>query len=181
MSDSGSGRFDDIKTRLKEALGDADGEVDLDTIVARVRESVDRTGGEIDADALVARVKAAAGTIEGKADADKIRQWIDEVDRDKLQGWLEGAKSVTAGAAAFAGAQGERLADRAPGAFDKVVGVAKEALGDFIGNEGMAREGELQHLKGDIEERFANAADEAGTKAKGAVDEVRASTEGPDN
>ncbi len=181
MSDLRRGRFDDIKSRLKEALGDSDGDVNLDTIVARVRESVDRTGGEIDAEALVARVKVAADTIEGKADGDKIRQWIDEVDRDRLQGWLDGAKTATASAASFAGTQGERLADRAPGAFDKVVGVAKEALGDFIGNEGMAREGELQHLKGDIEGRFANATVAAGPEAKGAADEARANTEGTDN
>ena len=58
----------------------------------------------------------------------KLRQWVAEVDRDKLKGWLEEAQQLGAGAVSVIGTQGEKLADRAPGAFDKLAGAAKERL-----------------------------------------------------
>jgi uncharacterized protein YjbJ (UPF0337 family) len=164
MSDSRSDRFDELKTRLSEAIGDRDGDVDLDAVLSRIRETVGRAGSDIDTDALIARVKDAAGTAEGKVDAGKIRQWVDDVDRERLQGWFSEAKSAAAGAAAFAGSQTERLSERAPGAVDKVIGAAKEAMGDLLGNEVLARAGELQHLKGGIEARFAEAGDAAASR-----------------
>lgn len=174
MGDDQSGRFDEIKARLREAIGDGEGEVDFESIKARLRESAERAGRDVDADALIARAREAIGSVEGKVNAGAIRSWIDEVDRDTIQGWMGDAKAAAAGAATIAAAQGERLAERAPGAFDKVIGAAKEAIGDFTGKQDLAREGELQHLKGDIESRFA----EAETDAKDAADAARAKLDG---
>jgi uncharacterized protein YjbJ (UPF0337 family) len=171
MSDSRSDRFDELKSRLSEAIGGKDGEVDLDAVVSRIRESVGKAGSDIDTDALIARVKDAAGNAEGKVDAGKIRQWVEDVDRERLQGWVSEAKATVAGAAAIAGAQAERLSERGPGAVDKVIGAAKEAMGDLLGNEELAREGELQHLKGGIEARFASAGDAAASVTAEAADE----------
>ncbi len=171
------GRFDEIKARLREAVGDGEGEVDFESIKARLRESAERAGHDVDADALIARAREAIGSVEGKVNAGAIRSWIDEVDRDTIQSWMGDAKAATAGAATIAAAQGEKLAEWAPGTFDKVVGVAKEALGDFTGNRDLAREGELQHLKGDIESRFAGAE----TDVKGAADAARSNQDGSIN
>lgn len=174
MSDAESGRFDAIKARLREAVGDGEGEVDFESIKARLRESAERAGHDVDADALIARVRDAIGSVEGKVNAGAIRSWIDEVDRDTVQGWMGDARTAAAGAASFAATQRERLAERAPGAFDKVIGAAKEAIGDFTGKQDLAREGELQLLKGDIESRFA----EAEADAKDMGDAARAKLEG---
>lgn len=178
MSDSWSGRVDDIKARIKDAVGNAEGDIDVDTVMTRIRESVGKAGSDVDADALVARVKDAVGKAEGTVDAGKIRQWIEDVDKDKLKGWLDEARSKTASAATLVETQGERLVDRAPGALDTVLGVAKEKIGGLTGNEDLAREGELQHLKGDIEERFASAADTVEIDAKDATDTVKAKAKG---
>lgn len=177
MSDAQGGRFEEIKARLRETVSDSEGEVDVESVMARLRETVAKAGNEIDADAFVARAREAIGGVEGKVNAESIRAWIDDVDRDAIQGWMGEAKAVASGAAAFAAAQAERLAERAPGALDKVVGVAKGALGDLTGNQDLAREGELQHLKGDIESRFA----ETETDAKDAADAARAKLEGNAN
>lgn len=174
MSDAESGRFEEIKSRLREAVGDGEGEIDFESIKARLRASAERAGQDVDVDAFVARAREAVGSVEGKVNAGAIRSWIDDVDRDTIQGWMGGAKSAAAGAAAFAAAKGEKLAERAPGAFDKVIGAAKEAIGDFTGKQDLAREGELQHLKGDIESRFA----EAETEATNAADAARAKPDG---
>ncbi|HET7602820.1 MAG TPA: CsbD family protein [Gemmatimonadales bacterium] len=178
MSDSRSDRIDELKTRLSEVIGERDGDVDLDAVVSRVRESVGKAGRDVDTDALIARVKDAAGTVEVKVDAGKIRQWVDDVDRATLQGRFDEAKSAAAGAAAFGGAQAERLSERAPGAMDKVIGAAKEALGDFLGNEELAREGELQHLKGGIEARYADAHGAPASPTAEASDAEDTSSEG---
>lgn len=169
MSDPQGGRFDDIKTRLRDAVGDSQGDIDVESVMARMRETVERAGHDVDADAIIARAREAIGSVEGKVNADSIRAWIDDVDRDTIQSRMGEAKAAASGAAAFAAAQAGRLAERAPGAFDKVVGVAKEALGDFTGNQNLAREGELQHLKGDIESRFA----ETEVDVKDAADAAR--------
>ena len=173
MSDAQGGRFEEIKARLRETVSDSEGEVDVESVMARLRETVAKAGNEVDADAVVARAREAIGGVEGKVNAESIRAWIDDVDRDAIQGWMGEAKAVASGAAAFAAAQ----AERAPGALDKVVGVAKGALGDLTGNQDLAREGELQHLKGDIESRFA----ETETDAKDAADAARAKLEGNAN
>ena len=161
MSDSWSTRIDQIKSRIKDAVGNSEGEIDAETLRIRIRETVGQAAHDIDTDALMARVKDVAGKAEGKVDSEKLKEWIDKVDRDKLQGWLDEAKSRTASAATVVEAQGERLAEKAPGAVDKLLGVAKETFGDLSGNEELARDGELQHLKGDIQERLSGASDAA--------------------
>ena len=174
MSEPWSGRIDQLQTRLKEAVGNAEGEIDIATIRARLRENVDRAAHDVDTDALIARVKDVAGKAEGKIDSAKLRQWIDEVDKDTLKSWLDEAKAKTVGAATMVETHGERLAERAPGAFDTMFGAAKEKIGGLTGNEDLAHEGELQHLKGDIEARYADAADTVEGEAKDAADTVKA-------
>lgn len=155
MSESWSGKVDEIRTRLKEAASGPDGEIDADSVIRSLREA----GSDVDAEALVARVRDAVGTVEGKIDAEKLKQWVDEVDTGKLQGWLAEGKSMAAGAAATAATHGERLAERAPGAFDKLMGAAKEKLGGLIGDEDLAHEGELEQLKGQIKEKYTDTAE----------------------
>jgi uncharacterized protein YjbJ (UPF0337 family) len=110
-------------------------------------------------DELAARIKDVAGQAEGKVDAGKLRQWIDEIDRDKLKSWLDEAKTLGAGAASVVEAQGEKIADRAPGAFDKLTGAAKEKLGSLTGDEGLIGEGHVERLKGQLKETIASVTD----------------------
>lgn len=153
MSESWSGKVEEIKARLREAASGPEGEIDVNAVVRSLREA----GNDVDAEALIARVREAVGTVEGKIDAEKLKQWADEVDTGKLQGWLAEGKTMAAGAAAMAATHGERLAENAPGMFDKLVGTAKEKLGDLIGNEDLAHEGELEQLRGQIKEKYADS------------------------
>ncbi|MDQ3227690.1 MAG: CsbD family protein [Chloroflexota bacterium] len=168
MTDSWGTRFDQLKARMKDAVANTEGEIDADSVVTRLREAASQAGAEVDTEALKARVKEVVGKAEGKVDAEKLRRWIDDVDRDTLKGWLHDAKAMTTSAASAVETQGERLAEQAPGAVDKWLGMAKEKLGDLTGNEELAREGELEHLKGDIKERFASAADTVAAEVKDA-------------
>ena len=153
MSESWSGKAAEIKSRLKEAASGPDGKIDAESVIRNLRAA----GNDVDAEALGARVREVVGTVEGKIDAEKLKQWADEVDAGKLQGWLAEGKTMAAGAAAMAATQGERLAERAPGAVDKLVGTAKEVLGDMLGNEDLAHEGELEQLRGQIKEKYADS------------------------
>jgi uncharacterized protein YjbJ (UPF0337 family) len=157
MSDSRGGKVDEVKARLKDAVAGSEGDVDAELLMTRVRDVIGKAGSDVDTDALVARVKDVAGKAEGTVDAEKLKQWVHEVDTEKLKSWLNEAKTMGAGAAAMAGVQGEKLAERAPGMFDKVLGAAKEMLGDLTGNEELTHAGELEQLKGDIKERYADA------------------------
>lgn len=173
MSDSWSGKVDEMKSRLKAAVSSTEGDIDADAMMARVREAVGKAGSDVDTEALMARVKEVAGKAEGKVDTEKLKQWIDDVDAEKLKGWLDEARAFTASAATAAEAQGEKLAERAPGMFDKVVGAAKEMFGDVTGNEDLAREGELEKFRGEIKERFAGAADTVADETKNAADAAK--------
>jgi uncharacterized protein YjbJ (UPF0337 family) len=151
-----SGRMtDDLLTRLKAAVAGPDGEIDVESVRTNLREAAAKAGADLDADALVARVKDVAGKAEGKLDGEKLRQWLDEADSGKLGQWLAEAKSASAGAAAVVEAHGERLAEQAPGAFDKLVGAAKEKLGEATGSEELTHQGELDQLRGQIKEKYA--------------------------
>ena len=156
MSESRSGKIDELAARIKDAVGTIEGHVDADSVMARVRETIGKAGSDIDTDALVARVKDVTGQAEGKVDAGKLRQWIDEIDRDKLKSWLDEAKSLGAGAASLVEAQSDKLADRAPGALDKLAGAAKEKLGSLTGDEGLINEGQVERLKGQFKETIAS-------------------------
>jgi uncharacterized protein YjbJ (UPF0337 family) len=162
MSDSRSGRFDELASRIKETVSNAEGHIDADGLVARVRETIGKAGSDFDTDPIVARVKEVAGHAEEKVDAGKFRQWMDEVDRDKLKGWLDEAKTLGAGAASHVEAQGDKLADRAPGAFDKLAGTVKEKLGSLRGDDGLITEEHIERLMGQLKETLAAMTEPAG-------------------
>ena len=143
MSDANNPAGHDLLSRLKAAVAGSDGEVDLDSIRASVKEAAANAGKEIDVDAIMAQVKDVAGKAE------------DKIDSEKLSAWLSEAKSVTAAGMASAGAHGEKLAEQAPGVFDKLLGTAKEKLGELTGNEELSHQGELDQLKGEIKEKYA--------------------------
>ena len=173
MSDSWSGKVDEMKSRVKAAVSNTEGDIDADALMARLRETVGKAGSDVDTEALMARFKEVAGKAEGKIDSEKLKRWIDDVDAEKMKSWLDEARTFTAGAAAMAGAQGEKLAEHAPGMFDKVVGAAKEMFGDLTGSEELAREGELDKFRGEIKERFADAAEGVETESKNAADAAK--------
>ena len=173
MSESRSGKFDELAARIKDAVGPIDSHVDADGLMNRVRETIGKAGSDIDADALVARVKDVAGQAEGKLDAAKLRQWIDEIDRDKLKSLLDDAKNLGAGAASVVEVQGEKIADRAPGAFEKLTGAAKEKLGALTGEEGPINEGHVERLKGQLKETFASVTEMVEGEFAGPVDASR--------
>lgn len=174
MSESRGGKFDDLASRVKDAMTDAEGNVDADGLLHRIRKAVGKAGSDVDADAIVARVKDVAGQAEGKVDAAKLKQWIGEVDRDKLKSWLDDAKTMGAGAASLVEAQGEKLADRAPGAFDKLAGAAKEKLGSLTGDQGLNAEGHIERFTGQIKDTIASVTDMADHDSKDAADAVKA-------
>jgi uncharacterized protein YjbJ (UPF0337 family) len=157
MSDSRGGKAEDIKARLKDALG-PEREADFEAVVTRLRAAAGQAGIDVEPEALMARAKDVVGKAEGKVDTERLKQWIDETDNDKLKGWLAEAKSFGASAASIVGAQSERLSERAPGAFDRLLGAAKEKIGEFTGDEELARSGELDRLRGQIKESFAETA-----------------------
>ncbi len=170
MSESRSGKIDEYKTRIKDVVGTGEGHVDADGLMTRIRETIGKSGSDFDADALVTRVKDVAGQAEGKVDATKLRQWVDEVDRDKLKSWLDEAKTVGAGAALLVEEQGEKLANRAPGAFDKLAGAAKEKLGSLAGDDRLINEGHVERLKGHLKATIASVTDMVDGASAGQVE-----------
>jgi uncharacterized protein YjbJ (UPF0337 family) len=169
MSDSWSGKADEIKARLKEALG-PDREADAEALVERIRDTVAKAGSDVDTDALKARVKDVIDKAEGKVDTEKLKRWVDEADAEKFKGWLDEAKIHGAGAAAMIETQVDKLSERAPGAFDKLLGAAKEKLGSLTGDEDLVRAGELDRLKGQIKESFAETAESVEAEAQKVTD-----------
>jgi uncharacterized protein YjbJ (UPF0337 family) len=135
MSDSESGKLDEMTSRIKDVVANADIHIDADGLLRRIREAVGKVGSSIDTDTIMSRFKEVAGQAEGKIDAGKLRQWVADIDRDRLKAWLEEAQHLGAGAVSAIGTQGEKLADRAPAAFDKVTGAAKEKLGSLTDDE----------------------------------------------
>src|SRR5215210_8658573 len=125
MSDSESSKLDEMTTRIKDAVASAESHLDAEGLLHRIRESVGKAGSTIDTEAIMGRFKEVAGQAEGKVDAGKLRQWVADVDRDRLKSWLDEAQHIGAGAVSLIGARGEKLAERAPGAFDKLAGAAK--------------------------------------------------------
>ena len=98
---------------------------------------------------------------------------VADVDRDKLKGVLEEAQHLGAGAASLIGAHGEKLADRAPGAFDKLAGAAKEKLGTLTGDEGLIGEGQIERFKGKIKETIASVSEMADSRSKDAAEAIK--------
>ena len=173
MSDSESGKLDEMTSRIKDVVAGAESHLDAEGLLHRIQEAVGKVGSTIDTEAIVGRIKEVAGQAEGKVDAGKLRQWVAEVDRDKLKGWLDEAQHLGAGAVSVIGTQGEKLADRAPGAFDKLAGAAKERLGSLTGDEGLIGEGQIERFKGQLKETIASVSEMAESRSKDAADTVR--------
>ncbi len=93
MSDSESGKLDEVTSRIKEVVASAESQLDAEGLLHRIREAVGKVGSTVDTDAIMGRFEVMAGQAEGKIDAGKLRQWVADVDRDKLKG-------VTGGSAA---------------------------------------------------------------------------------
>jgi uncharacterized protein YjbJ (UPF0337 family) len=174
MSDSESGKLDEMTSRIKDAVASAESHLDAEGLLHRIREAVGKVGSTIDADAIMGRFKEVAGQAEGKIDAGKLRQWVAEVDRDKLKGWLDDAQHLGAGAVTLIGTQGEKLAERAPGAFDKLTGAAKERLGALTGDEGIIGEGQVERFKGQLKETIASVSEMAESRSKDVAESVKA-------
>jgi uncharacterized protein YjbJ (UPF0337 family) len=153
MSDSEGGKLDEFTSRIEEVIG--------------------KVGHTLDTDAIVGRFKEAAGQAEGKIDDSKFRQRAAAVDRDKLKGLLDEAQHLGAGAVSLIGTQGEKLADRAPGAFDKLAGAAKERLGSFTGGEGLIDEGQLERFKGQVNETITAVSQMAEGRSKDAAATIK--------
>jgi uncharacterized protein YjbJ (UPF0337 family) len=173
MSDSESGRLDEMTSRIKEAVASAESHLDADGLLHRIQEAIGKVGGAVDTDATMGRLKEVAGQAEDKIDAGKLRQWVTEVDRDKLNSLLGEAQHLGADVVSRIGTQGEKLADRAPGAFDKLAGAAKERLGTLTGDEGLIGEGQLERFKGQIKETIASVSEMAENRSKDAAETIK--------
>lgn len=173
MSDSESGKLDEMTSRIKEVVAGAESHLDAEGLLHRIRESVGKAGSTIDTDAIMGRFKEVAGQAEGKIDAGKLRQWVGDVDRDKLKGLLDEAQHLGAGAVSRIGTQGEKLAERAPGVLDKLAGAAKERLGTLTGDEGLIGEGQIERFKGQLKETIASVSEMAESRSKDAAEAVK--------
>src|SRR5215212_2276855 len=111
----------------------------------------------------------------GKLDemTSRIKQWVADVDREKLKSLLGEAQHLGADAVSLIGTQGEKLVDRAPGAFDKLAGAAKERLGTLTGDEGLIGEGQLERFKGQLKETIASVSEMAESRSKDAAETVK--------
>jgi uncharacterized protein YjbJ (UPF0337 family) len=166
MSESRRARLDELKARIGEAIGNAEGDIEISAVMARIRESAAKAGSEVDTDALMAHVKDAVGKAEGRVDVEKVRQAVDRIDIERFTGWLGGARHRAADVGAALAARGERLGEETPGALDKLLGTAKETLGGLVGSEELTHSGELDQLKGEIKERYADDVAEPGAAEK---------------
>jgi uncharacterized protein YjbJ (UPF0337 family) len=173
MSDSESGKLDEMTSRIKDAVANAESHLDAEGLLHRIREAVSKVGSAIDTDTIMGRFKEVAGQAEGKIDAGKLRQWVADVDRDKLKAWLDEAQHLGAGAVSVIGAQGEKLAERAPGAFDKLAGAAKERLGTLTGDEGLIGEGQIERFKGQLKETITSVSEMAESRSKDVAETVK--------
>ena len=173
MSDTESGKLDEMTSRIKEVVASAESQIDADGLLHRIREAVVKVGSNVDTDAIIGRFRDVAGQAEDRIDAGKLRQWVADVDRDKLKGWLEEAQHLGAGAISVIGTQGEKLAERAPGAFDKLAGAAKERLGSLTGDEGLIGEGQIERFKGQLKETIASVSEMAESRSKDAAETVK--------
>ena len=173
MSDSEGSKLDEMTTRVKEAVASAESHLDADGLLHRIREAIGKVGGAVDTDAIVGRFKEVAGQAEDKIDAGKLRQWVADVDRDKLKSFLGEAQHRGADVVSLIGTQGEKLADRAPGAFDKLAGAAKERLGTLTGDEGLIGEGQRERFKGQIKETIASVSEMAESRSKDAAETIK--------
>lgn len=173
MSDSESGKLDEMTSRIKDVVASAESHLDAEGLLLRIREAVGKVGSTIDTDAIVRRFKDVAGHAEGKIDAGKLRQRVADLDRDQLKSWLGEAQHRGADAVSLIGTQGEKLAERAPGAFDKLAGAAKDRLGTLTGEEGLIGEGQIERFKGQFKEAIASVSEMAESRSNDAAETVK--------
>ena len=178
MSDSESRKLDEMASRIKDVAANAESHLDAEGLLRRIREAVSKVSSTIDTEAIMGRFKVVAGQAEGKLDASRLRQWVADVDRDKLKGWLEDAQHLGAGAVSVIGTQGGKLAERAPGALDKLAGAAKERLGTLTGDEGLIGEGQIERFKGQLKETIASVSEMAESRSKDAAETVKSRLDG---
>jgi hypothetical protein len=96
VSESWSGKVNELKSWFKANATNAEGQIDADAVMARIRETVSQIDRDVDAETVVARVKETVAKAEGAVDADKLKQWIDDVDAEKLKGWVAEARERAA-------------------------------------------------------------------------------------
>ena len=173
MSDSESGKLDEMTSRIKDVVASAESHFDAEGLLHRIRESLGKAGSTIDTEAIVGRLKEVAGQAEGKIDAGKLKQWVADVDRDKLKGALDEAQHLGADAVSLIETQGEKLAERAPGTFDKLAGAAKAKLGTLTGDEGLIGEGQIERFKGQLKETIASVSEMAESRSKEIAETVK--------
>jgi uncharacterized protein YjbJ (UPF0337 family) len=162
MSDSESGKLDELTSRIKEVVAGAESHLDTEGLLHRIRESASKAGSTIDTDAIMGRFKEVAGQAEGKIDGGKLRQRVADVDRDKLRGWLGEAQHLGADAVSLIGTQGEKLA-----------GAAKEKLGTITGDQGLISEGQIERVKGQLKETIASVSEMAESRTKDVAETVK--------
>jgi uncharacterized protein YjbJ (UPF0337 family) len=173
MSDSENSNLDEVMSRIKDVAASAESHMDSEGLLHRIRESLGKAGSTIDTDAILGRFKEVSGQAEGKIEASKLRQWVADIDRDTVKGWLEEAQHLGGGAVSVIGTQGEKLAERAPGAFETLVGAAKEKLGTLTGDEGLIGEGQIERFKGQLKETIASVSEMVESRSQDAADAVK--------
>ncbi len=173
MSDSESGKLDEMTSRIKEVVAGAESHLDAEGLLQRIREAVAKVGSSVDTDAIMGRFNEVAGQAESKNNADKLRQGVAAIDPDKLKAWLAEAQHLGAGAVSIIGTQGEKLAGRAPGTIDKLAGAAKERLGSLTVDEGLIGEGQIERLKGQVRETIASVSEMTENRSKDAAEAVK--------
>jgi uncharacterized protein YjbJ (UPF0337 family) len=173
MSDSGRGKPDEMTSRNEGAAASPESHLDADGVLHRIREAIGKVGSTVDQDALMGRVKEVVDQAEGRIDAGKLRQWVAELDQDKLRSLPEEAKHLGAGAVSLIGTQSEKLADRAPGVFDKLAGAAKGRLETLTGDEGPIGGGQLERFKGQLKDTIASVSEMAESRSNDAAETVK--------
>lgn len=96
MSDEKSGKVNELKSWFKEYVSGPEGQIDADAVIARIREAATHIDRDVDTDAVVARAKEAFSRAEGAVDTEKVKQWVNELDAGKLEGWVAEAKQRAA-------------------------------------------------------------------------------------
>jgi len=174
MNDSEGGKTGEKTSRIKDVAGSAESQSDADGLMHHVLKAIGKIGSSVDTDAITGRFKEVTGQADSKIDGGKLRQWAAGVDEDKLKGLLDEARHLGAGAVSLIGTEGEKLAERTPGAFDKLAGTAKERLGRLAGDEGLINEGQLERFKGQFKVTIASVSEMAESRSKDAAETIKA-------
>jgi uncharacterized protein YjbJ (UPF0337 family) len=173
MSDSESGKLDNMTSRIKDVVAGAESHLDGEGLLHRIWESVGKARSTVETDQIMGRFREVTGQAEGKIAAGRLRDRVADVDRDKLRSWLDEAQHLGAGAVSLIGAQGEKLAERAPGAFEKLAGATKERLWTLTGDEGLIGERQIERFKGQLKETIASVSQMAESRSKDVAKTVK--------